>query len=142
MKSLGTLLVLMLLASYSFGQDKGSDITGIWLNDEKNAHVEIYEKDGAFFGKIIWLKDPNLPDGTPKVDANNPKKSLRSRNVLGMDIISHLSYKDHGWEDGTIYLPKKGQILSCEATLSDNKNELTLMVSKFWFSTTIKWTRL
>jgi len=142
MKSISALLILSFLAFKSYGQIKANDITGVWLNDKGDAHVEIYQKGDGFFGKIIWLKEPLTASGTPKIDLNNPKKALREREILGMDIISNLHFDGKVWEDGTIYLPKKGRDADCSASLSKDHKQLTLHVTKLWFSTSIQWTKL
>ncbi|MDF0715969.1 DUF2147 domain-containing protein [Muricauda sp. 334s03] len=134
MKPILASIFLMLLLPKSFGQVKGPDITGVWLNDKENAHIEIYQKEGAFFGKIIWMKQPDTPDSA--------EKSKRFEELLGMDIISNLVFDGGIWEKGTLYLPKKDREVNCEAQLSDDKGVLTLNITKLWFSNSIKWTRI
>ncbi|WP_228238624.1 DUF2147 domain-containing protein [Allomuricauda sp. M10] len=142
MKSIVLIAFFFLTMSMSYGQTQDTDITGTWLNDKKDAHVEIYQKEGKFYGKIVWLQEPNTTNGEPKTDKNNPKKSLRNRKILGIDIISDLYFNGHIWEDGTVYLPKKGQEANCSIKISDDQKELTLHITKLWFSTDITWTRL
>lgn len=126
----------------SYGQAQDVDIEGTWLNEKKDAHVEIYQKEGKFYGKIVWLQEPNTPSGEPKTDKNNPKKSLRNRKILGIDIVSDLNFNGHIWEGGTVYLPKKGKEADCSAELSEDHKSLTLHITKLWFSTSVTWTRL
>ena len=39
-----------------------------WYNEAKSGKIKIYKaKDGRFYGRISWLKDPNR-DGKPKLD--------------------------------------------------------------------------
>ena len=142
MRSLMALAFFCLLLVKAHGQTKSTDITGTWLNDKKDAHIEIYQKGGDFFGKIVWLKEPNAPNGEPKTDRNNPTKSLRTREIMGIDIISDLSFDGKTWEDGKVYLPKKGKEADCSAELSEDHNSLTLHITKLWFSTSVTWTRL
>jgi hypothetical protein len=51
-------------------------ILGVWFNTEKTAQVEIFKRGATFFGKIVWLKDPN-PGGKPAVDKVNSDPKLK-----------------------------------------------------------------
>ncbi|MEC7263555.1 MAG: DUF2147 domain-containing protein [Bacteroidota bacterium] len=142
MKSIVMIAFSFLTMWMSYGQAQDVDIEGTWLNEKKDAHVEIYQKEGKFYGKIVWLQEPNTPSGEPKTDKNNPKKSLRNRKILGIDIVSDLNFNGHIWEGGTVYLPKKGKEADCSAELSEDHKSLTLHITKLWFSTSVTWTRL
>lgn len=130
--------LLLLQLPKSFGQMKDSDITGLWLNDQENAHILIYQKGGAFFGKLIWVKQDNEKEPIQ----NDSDRSKRSKDILGMDIISDLVFDGETWKKGTLYVPKKDREVNCEALLSDSKDVLTLKITKLWYSASIKWTRI
>lgn len=132
MKILMSFLFCMLMSVRSFGQVDSDDVTGVWLNDQKNAHVEIYKEGDVFFGKIVWIKEPG----------NREDESVESTELLGMVILSDLVYDNGKWKNGILYLPKKDREVNCDAVLSPDKEVLTLEISKLWFSTSIKWTRL
>jgi uncharacterized protein (DUF2147 family) len=94
---------------------KADDILGIWLNEDKDAKVEIFMAGGRSYGKIIWLKDPiDTETGKPKLDKHNPEKNLKSRPILNLEILKAFKFngKDE-WKDGTIYDPKSGKTYSC-----------------------------
>ncbi len=100
-------------------------VTGTWLVEKKNARVKIYEKNGKYFGKIVWLEEPNDENGKPKVDKENPEESLRSRPLLGLIMLRDFEYdEDLEWDDGEIYDPKNGKTYSCKMTLKDNGKTL------------------
>ena len=42
------------------------DILGVWLNEDKDAHVDIYKEGDKFYGKIVWLKEPKNEKGEKK----------------------------------------------------------------------------
>jgi len=111
------------LAAQDFSAD---DIIGVWLNEDKDAHVEIYKDGNKFFGKIIWLKTPiDEETGKPKLDNKNEDESLRTRPVMGMLLLKNFVFDgDDEWEDGEIYDPKSGKTYSCymEFPDEDNKN--------------------
>ena len=73
------------LAAQSYMAD---DIEGIWFNEEKDAKVRIYEENGQYFGKVIWLEEPNEPDtGEPKLDDENSDPELQKRPIMGLLLM-------------------------------------------------------
>lgn len=100
-------------------------VIGNWLVQDKKAKVQIYKKGDRYFGKIVWLKEPNNEEGTPKVDKENPEEKLRTRPILGMVMLRDFVYdEDLVWEDGEIYDPKNGKTYSCKMTLSEDGRSL------------------
>lgn len=138
------LILTWVIFSGSFpalAQQTQDNIIGTWINDTQDAHIEIYEQQGVFYGKIVWLKNKTNGKGEPITDRNNPDKSLRNQSIIGLEIISGLRYNEGKWIDGTIYSPKRGQTLDCSATLTQ-VDTLSLKVSKSFFSATKIWKRL
>jgi uncharacterized protein (DUF2147 family) len=138
MKIRSLLIVLMGLVIYPFAQIsaqevKADDILGVWLNEDKDAHVEIYKDGDKYFGKIIWLKNPIREEtGKPKLDKENEDESLRTRPVMGMLLLSDFEFDgDDEWEDGTIYDPKNGKTYKCYMEFEDEDNLNTLKVRGF-----------
>lgn len=113
---------LMILAGILFaglqasGQDyKADDILGLWLNEDEDAHIDVYKEDGKYFGKIVWLKFPiDDETGKPKLDKKNPDEELQKRPSLGLVITKDFVFDgDDKYEDGSIYDPKSGKTYSC-----------------------------
>lgn len=105
--------------------DSASRIVGLWQTQkpERNARIQIqpcsYNKE-RFCGKIVWLQEPTYDNGTPKVDKNNEDANLRSRPLLGMEILSGFTEIDEeNWEDGTIYNPEDGKVYNCQISIGD-----------------------
>ena len=126
------------------------DILGIWLNQEKNAKIEVLKCGETYCGKIVWLKEPNYPEdsrdgipGTQKLDHNNPQKDLRSVPVLGLQIVHDFTYSgENVWKDGKIYDPKKGKTYSGKMTLvSPNQLNLRGFIGISLIGRTSLWTR-
>ena len=67
----------------------------------------------------------------------NLSKALASINKACYEL-----HNGKTWEDGKVYLPKKGKEADCSAELSEDHNSLTLHITKLWFSTSVTWTRL
>ena len=119
-------------------------VLGQWQTEEQKATVEIYQCDNAYCGKIVALKEPNNPDGSPKLDLNNPNKSLRSRPVVGTNILTGLQYEGNNeWEDGQIYDPESGKTYSCLMRLKDpNTLEVRGFVGISLVGRSQTWTRV
>lgn len=93
-------------------------IVGTWMTPEQDSKITIEPCGNEFCGHISWLKNPLDDKGNPKVDINNKKEELRSRPILGMQMISELKPNDEGgWEDGKIYNPRDGGTYASKASL-------------------------
>lgn len=115
-----TTLTLLLVAASFFVKAQNSKILGVWYNEEKTSRIEVFEKDGKIFGKIVWLKDDSNPDGSkPRTDYNNPEAKLKSRQLIGVVMLKNLRWDadDNEWDSGEIYDPKSGKTYSCYAEL-------------------------
>ncbi|MFA5904414.1 MAG: DUF2147 domain-containing protein [Desulfobacula sp.] len=119
-------VVLYFLFIGSLFAADNTSIVGKWktIDDktgEPKAIVEIYEKNGKYFGQIkeIFLKegdDPNAvcdkcPDGDPR--KNQPKK--------GMVIVQELVKSDNEYSGGTILDTVDGKIYTCKMWIEDGK---------------------
>jgi uncharacterized protein (DUF2147 family) len=96
---------------------------GVWknLDDEdgrEKSHIEVYEKNGKLFGKVIKL----LPAATiTKCDACSGDK--KGKSLIGMEILWNLSKSGKVWDDGEILDPKNGKVYTCKIEL-DGKDKL------------------
>ncbi|WP_316804435.1 DUF2147 domain-containing protein [Pedobacter nototheniae] len=116
MRKIPFLMLLFVALAYNAVAQNKDAIVGKWLNPSGEGQIEIYKKGDKYFGKLAWLKEPNL-NGKPKADAKNPEASLQSRPLLGLEILKNFVYDDGKWTDGTIYDPKSGKTYSCNMTL-------------------------
>ena len=86
------LRLLLLFPIILMAQDSES-ICGIWLEEEKQSHIEIYKTDDdQYEGKIIWLAEPLDENGNIKLDEENPNKDLRNQTIKGLVIINDLRF--------------------------------------------------
>ncbi|HEX3384800.1 MAG TPA: DUF2147 domain-containing protein [Mucilaginibacter sp.] len=86
-------------------------ICGKWMSSEKNLTVEVYKKGDEFKARIVWFRDdPGKPMDEWR-DSHNPDPALRSRKILGLDVLRGLKYDKDGdsWEDGIVYDAKHGK---------------------------------
>ena len=138
---ISTLLLLFLFTSVQVKAQSENAILGVWYNTEKTAKVEILKKGSAFIGKIVWLKDPN-PGGKPAVDKDNPDAKLKSRPLMGLNLLEGLKFDSGMWEDGTIYDPKTGKTYSCQLTLkSKDVLEVKGYIGFSLIGRTVEWTK-
>jgi uncharacterized protein (DUF2147 family) len=140
-----TTITGLFLAGLLFGQGTGDKVLGKWYTPDKETILEVYKESGKYFGKIVWLKEPNEEDGTPKVDDKNPEPKLQSRHILGLVNLNDFIYdaKEKEWSDGKIYDPKNGKTYDCYMWM-DNDDELTIkgyIMGMRWLGRKETWTR-
>ena len=112
--------LVLLLAAMVLSTNAMAQAEGVWFNQEKTAHVEIYKnpQNSKLYGKIVWLKEPNDEKGNPKTDPENPNPALRKRSRLGMVMLTgFVADGKNYWTGGEIYNPKDGKTYSCNMTL-------------------------
>lgn len=125
--------------------DNPDAVVGTWLNGTKRGHVQIYKQGDKYFGKLVWLTEPNDPvTKKPKVDSKNPDAKLQSRPLMNMNIMTNFEFDgDNVWDEGKIYNPEDGKTYSCKMTL---KNPNTLDVRGYvgisLIGKTQTWTRV
>jgi uncharacterized protein (DUF2147 family) len=120
-----TIIVILMLAVALFpakthAQSKSDKILGYFLtyDDDTGAEksqVQIFKgTNGKYYGKIVWLKEPNK-NGKPKVDDKNPDSKLQNRPVMGLQILKDFTFDsgDDEWSEGTIYNPSSGKTYNC-----------------------------
>ena len=89
------------------------DVIGKWKLEDGTAIVEVYKQGDSYNGKIVWLQNPTEADGTPVVDENNPDKALRSRKLIGLNMLSDLKKAGDEYSGGKIYDPGNGKTYNC-----------------------------
>lgn len=121
MKSLATAFALAALALPIAAHGADDPVIGTWWNKDKTAHITIEPCGESVCGKISWMKEPNLEDGTPKRDINNDDESLRDRTILGLQIIGGFEKEEAGkWDDGDIYNPQDGNTYSSNLAINED----------------------
>ena len=96
-----------------FAAALAQDVIGKWKLADGTAIVEVYKSGDSFNGKIVWLQNPTEPDGTPAKDDNNPDKNLRSRQIMGLNMLSGLKKTGDEYSGGKIYDPGNGKTYNC-----------------------------
>jgi uncharacterized protein (DUF2147 family) len=144
-KFLASTFLFFAALGLAVAQDSEADkLIGVWKNGEGTAMIDIKKaKSGKYFGRIVWLKEPNDENGNPKVDKNNPDESKRSNKLIGLANLVGFEYVGKGkWEKGTIYDPKNGQTYNCTIEIEgDNILNVRGYIGVSMFGRTDKWTR-
>lgn len=124
---------------------KKDDILGIWLNEDEDAHIEIYKDGDLYFGKIIWLKFPiDDETGKPKLDKHNPDPELQTRPSLGIKLLTDFEWDgDNEWDEGDIYDPKSGKTYSCYIVMKEyDRLKIRGYIGVSLIGKTTYWTRV
>ena len=99
-------------------------VMGDWLTVGGGAKVRIAPcaSDAAkACGTITWMKNPKDKAGGSQKDTNNPDAALRSRTVLGLQLVRDFKPAGPGkWNSGKIYDPGSGKTYGSK--LSANAN--------------------
>jgi len=141
--SIRLMLVVLTLVTVNIAAKAQTDqIEGLWYNDVKSGKILITrDKDGKFYGKVVWLKEP-LKNGKPKVDELNEDEKLRSRPRLGLPVLyGFVKDGDNKYTDGKIYDPNNGKTYSCNMTFKGDKLDIRGYVGISLFGRTTTWTR-
>ena len=109
MKKIVISMIIMLASISTYAQD----VVGKWKLEDGTAIVEVYKQGDVFNGKIVWLQNPTEPDGTPAKDENNPDAKLRSRQLIGLNMLSGLKKDGGEYTGGSIYDPGNGKTYNC-----------------------------
>ena len=54
-----SLLIAFIAFSLQLFAQKKDDILGKWVNPSGEGQIEIYKRGEKFFGKLVWIKEPN-----------------------------------------------------------------------------------
>lgn len=134
---------ILLFALPIFSQ--AQSIAGRWttIDDntgEQKSVVEIVEKDGKLYGKVIKIfikpgEDPDpVCDDCPEDDPRFNKK------IIGMEIIKDMRKSGNEYTDGDILDPEVGKIYRCKLWMEDGD----LKVRGYWgpFYRTQTWKKV
>ena len=141
-----SILIMLFAAGFALAQEGSSgSIIGQWktIDDETNepkSIVQIYEKNGKFFGEIkeLFRKPGEEPD--PVCDACDEDDPRYNQKITGMVIIQDLEKDGDEYSGGTILDPNNGEVYTCKLWIEDG----SLMVRGYvaFFFRTQTWHRV
>jgi len=137
---LGLMLLVSVVGTHVV-KAQSDKIEGVWLNEEKDAKIQIYKaRDGKFYGKIVWLKDPT-ENGKPKTDKKNPKDQMKTQPLVELVILKGFNMDGNTYEDGTIYDPNNGKTYDCKMTYKGKTLAIRGFIGLSLFGRTTIWER-
>jgi uncharacterized protein (DUF2147 family) len=134
-------LVLPLLFSsfVSLGQ---TTAVGKWTtvdeSGEEKSIIEIFERNGKVFGKIVRIFTAEDPD--PVCDKCPDDDPRFKKKIIGMEIIKDMKKGTDDYSQGTILDPQDGKIYRCKLWVEDGM----LKVRGYWgpFYRTQTWKKV
>ena len=115
---------LVFLFTVSIGN--AQSIIGKWKTIDDNTGkersvVEIYERGGKYFGKIVKLFME--PGEDPDPICEECKGDLKNKKIIGMEIITDmvLDEGDNEYDKGEILDPEDGKVYDCKLWVEDGK---------------------
>jgi uncharacterized protein (DUF2147 family) len=135
-------LVIITMSFTPIKAQKADDIIGKWELADKTSKMEIYKKDGKYFGKLLYGKDVINPDGSSKKDTENPNEKLRGQDIIGSTYIFNLVFDDDEWEGGEVYDSTTGKTWSCYIEMENGDLHFTGYMGAKWLGQTYVYKRI
>jgi uncharacterized protein (DUF2147 family) len=134
----------LLLLTVSFCADAQTSIFGKWKtidddNGEPKSVVEITERGGKVFGKVVKLFRKPGEDPDPLCDECDDDDPRYNKKVIGMEIIQNMVKDDDEYTGGHILDPKIGKVYRCKLWLEGNDLKVRGYVGPFFRTQT--WIR-
>ncbi|MBS3992237.1 MAG: DUF2147 domain-containing protein [Bacteroidetes bacterium] len=112
---------LLMVAVVGMMSVSAQTVFGKWktIDDEtgnEKSIVEIYQKDGKVYGKVLQV----LEKGKENKVCDECKGDKKNKPVKGMVIVEGLKKDGNEYSGGTILDPKNGKEYKCYITLEDN----------------------
>ncbi len=126
------------------GTTSGQGIFGRWVtidddSGKKRSIVEIIEREGRAYGRIVQLFREAGEEADPVCDECDPKDDRYNKKVIGMEFIRDMKQDGDEWEDGTILDPENGKVYDCELWVENGKLKVRGFVAFFYRTQT--WVR-
>lgn len=117
--------------------DDKDAIIGSWLNSGWRIRLDIRREGDEYIGRIAEGLDES------RLDSANRDPGLRSRKILGADIVHGLRARGGMWKGGSIYDQESGRTFSLKVSLAGADKLLIRSYGGLPFNGTSQvWTRL
>jgi len=128
------LLTLFGISSVALAQ---TSIIGKWKSVDDNTGdprsiVEISEREGKIYGKIIKLFPKPEEDPDPVCDKCSPEDARFNKKIIGMEIIKEMSRDDDEYSGGSILDPEVGKVYRCKVWLEAGKLKVRGYLGPFY----------
>lgn len=137
------LLTLYLITVTSLCQ--AQTVVGKWktIDDssgEERSIVELYDRNGLVYGKVVktFLKPGEDPD--PVCDQCSPDDHRYNKKIIGMEILRKMKKSGNEYSDGDILDPENGRVYRCKLWIEEGD----LKVRGYWgpFYRTQTWKKV
>ena len=118
-------------------------VEGKWKTIDENTGkarsiVEIYQKEGKMYGKVVDIMDPNRKKATCTTCTGKEK----GKPILGLEIIKGLEKDGDEYVDGTIFDPESGKTYKSKIWLNeDDPDKLNVRGYVMFLYRTQEWIR-
>jgi len=114
------ILYSLVLFAITIFQAQSQSVIGKWktiddVTGKPKSIVEIYEKSGKIYGKVIEI----LEEQNKKRTCTECSGDDHNKPVLGLMIIKGLTKEGNEYSNGKILDPKTGKLYKCFITLED-----------------------
>lgn len=100
-------------------------VSGVWTKGGGDLVVNVQPCNGdKICVKIVNIKKAFHDDGTPRLDDHNPNPALRSRPVVGLQIINNMGSTGPNTWKGKLYNSDDGKTYTAYAKLQGNALEV------------------
>ncbi len=119
-KNIITLMFFFLICGIQAQGVLGKWRTVDGVTGEEKSIVEIYERNGKVFGKIVEILNPQDRDALCEKCRGDEK----NKPVLGLELIKNMEPDGKYYRKGTIFDPEHGKIFRCRLALTDDPDVL------------------
>lgn len=117
--TLKSIFTTILLFTFFITSSMAQSCVGVWktIDDEtgeEKSQVEIYEKNGKYYGKIIKLLN------APTTKCDNCSGDRKGKPLVGLEILWDMKKSGNTWKSGEIFSPTKDKTYSCKMWLEGN----------------------
>ena len=107
------ILAPVLLVMAAKPSPAGDRLSGTWLTENRDSHVQFQPCESFDCGRIVWLENEIDPEtGKAWTDKFNPDAILKSKPLKGLVFISGLKNVTPGYWEGDLYNPRDGRTYS------------------------------
>jgi hypothetical protein len=112
------LVILAGVLSLRVFAQTAEDLGGVWMNEQRSRKAEFYIKDGAYFGRLVYVADG-------------------AKGQVGDIVFKDLKWKNSRF-DGIVLTPR-GEI-PCFVSF-EGKDRIKIVAKKSLMSKTVYWSR-
>ena len=130
-------VIILAVSCISAVASAQNSIVGKWKSVDDNTGdprsiVEILEREGKIYGKIIKLFPKPEEDPDPICDKCDPEDARFNKKIIGMEIIMEMTKDDDEYSGGSILDPEVGKVYRCKVWLEAGKLKVRGYLGPFY----------